>query len=77
MRDTWIDVNFKLNAFLLKLEPHNGTHTLYGLPKLEELPEDGELVILQATHVQGILDHVLQVKGWVKNDSQIILGTRI
>jgi hypothetical protein len=47
------------------------------LPKLEELPEDGELVILQATHVQGILDHVLQVKGWVKNDSQIILGTRI
>lgn len=55
------------------LEVHDAANLCYRFFDVEKFLEDLELVVLNATHVKGVLDHVLQVQTRVQDDLEIVL----
>jgi hypothetical protein len=67
----WYDLvhqDVKRQALLSRLELHDACYLLDSSPDIKELLEDLELVVLDAAHVQCILNHILKVQARVEYD---------
>ena len=67
----WNDLvhqDIQRQALLSRLELHDACYLLDSGPDIKELFEDLELVVLDATHVQCILNHILKVQARVEYD---------
>ena len=62
MRDPILDIKYELQLFLPELKFHDFANIFNCIRNLEMILKEQELIILKAAHIEGILNHVLQVK---------------
>ena len=59
-----------------KLEAHDVADLLDRSPHVRHFLIDGELIVLEATHVQGVLNHVLKMVRRVQDYPKIVFSPR-